>query len=80
MLDAPADLRGGDLRAVLGVQSRVPLAEQAAPPRPVPSREVPASIGVLALIPREPLGLPIVAWIGGAIYLFMLVLILGSML
>jgi hypothetical protein len=58
----------------------VPLAEQAAPPRPVPSREVPASIGVLALIPREPLGLPIVAWIGGAIYLFMLVLILGSML
>ena len=58
----------------------VPLAEQAPPPRPSPSREVPSAIGVLALIPREPFGLPIVAWIGGAIYLFMLVLILGSML
>jgi carbon monoxide dehydrogenase subunit G len=58
----------------------VPLAEKAPQPRPSPSREVPSAIGVLALIPREPFGLPIVAWIGGAIYLFMLVLILGSML
>ena len=32
------------------------------------------------LVPREPFGLPLVAWIGGAIYLFMLLLILGSML
>ncbi len=47
---------------------------------PPPGRDVPSSIGVLALIPREPLGLPLVAWIGGAIYLFLLVLILGSML
>jgi hypothetical protein len=29
LLDAPADLRGGDLSAVLRVQPRVPLAEQA---------------------------------------------------
>ena len=29
LLDAPADLRGGDFRAVLGVQPRVSLAEQA---------------------------------------------------
>jgi hypothetical protein len=29
LLDAPADLRGGDLCAVLGVQLRVSLAEQA---------------------------------------------------
>ena len=32
-----------------------------------------------SLIPPEPMGLPIAAWIGGAIYLIMLILILGSM-
>jgi carbon monoxide dehydrogenase subunit G len=51
----------------------VPTAEfRAAAPR--------AAISPLALVPREPFGLPLVAWIGGAIYLFMLLLILGSML
>jgi hypothetical protein len=50
-------------------------------PRPVvPAPAHPPAIGILALIPSEPLGMPLVAWIGGAIYLFMLVLILGSML
>jgi carbon monoxide dehydrogenase subunit G len=49
--------------------------------RPVLSQpEPPPAISIFALIPREPLGLPLVAWIGGAIYLFMLVLILGSMI
>jgi carbon monoxide dehydrogenase subunit G len=45
-----------------------------APPPP------PSAISPLALVPREPFGLPLVAWIGSAIYLFMLLLILGSML
>jgi carbon monoxide dehydrogenase subunit G len=65
-----------------------PLTEQVFPAapseevaRPVfPMREPPPAISMFALIPREPLGLPIAAWIGGAIYLFMLVLILGSMI
>jgi carbon monoxide dehydrogenase subunit G len=49
--------------------------------RPVlPPQSPSAAISIFALIPREPLGLPLVAWIGGAIYLFLLVLILGSML
>jgi hypothetical protein len=48
----------------------------AAAPQPLP----PAAISPFALVPREPFGLPLVAWIGGAIYLFMLLLILGSML
>ena len=38
------------------------------------------AISPLALVPREPFGLPLAAWIGGAIYLFMLILIFGSML
>jgi uncharacterized protein len=40
----------------------------------------PSAISPLALVPREPLGLPLVAWVGSAIFLFMLLLILGSML
>jgi carbon monoxide dehydrogenase subunit G len=51
-----------------------------AEPRPAPPPPRPSAISPLALMPREPFGLPIVAWIGTAIYLFMLLLILGSML
>jgi carbon monoxide dehydrogenase subunit G len=53
-----------------------PSEEVAHPVRPLHA----TPIGVGALIPREPLGLPMVAWIGGAIYLFLLILIIGSML
>ena len=56
----------------------------AATEAPAATRVVPApppsAISPLALVPREPFGLPLVAWIGGAIYLFMLILIFGSML
>ena len=45
-----------------------------APPPP------PSAISPLALVPREPFGLPLVAWIGGVIYLFILILILGSLI
>jgi len=52
-----------------------PGGEALAPPSPLPS-----AIGITALIPREPFGLPVVAWIGGALYLVILILILGSLL
>lgn len=55
-----------------------PSEEVARPVLPPPNP--PSSISVLALIPREPFGLPLAAWIGGLIYLFMLLLILGSLL
>ena len=55
-----------------------PVEQPEAAPRPAPPP--PSAISPLALVPREPFGLPLVAWIGGAIYLFMLLLILGSML
>jgi carbon monoxide dehydrogenase subunit G len=45
-------------------------------PQPLP----PSAIGVMALVPREPFGLPVVAWIGGALYLVIVILILGSLL
>ena len=48
---------------------------QSPPPPPPPS-----AISPLALVPREPFGMPLVAWIGGVIYLFIVILILGSLL
>jgi carbon monoxide dehydrogenase subunit G len=53
-----------------------------ASPGSVVSEPVPAypqsSISIFALIPREPFGLPIAAWIGGFIYLVILLLFIGS--
>jgi carbon monoxide dehydrogenase subunit G len=45
-------------------------------PKPPP----PSAIRIMALVPREPFGLPVVAWLGGAVYLAILILILGSLL
>jgi uncharacterized protein len=56
-----------------------PVAEAHAEARPAAS-PAPSAISPLALVPREPFGLPLVAWVGSAIFLFMLLLILGSML
>ena len=49
-------------------------------PRRAPPHPPPSAISALALVPREPFGLPLVAWIGGVIYLFILILILGSLI
>ena len=38
------------------------------------------AIGISALVPREPFGLPMAFWVGGLVYLFMLILIIGSLL
>jgi carbon monoxide dehydrogenase subunit G len=53
-----------------------PSAEVARPVLPPPYP--PSSVSIFALIPPEPFGLPIVAWIGGLIYLFILLLFLGA--
>ena len=52
------------------------LGANMAEPAPVP----PSAISVWSLIPREPFGLPIVAWIGSGIFAVMMLLMLGSML
>ncbi|HEY0182214.1 MAG TPA: carbon monoxide dehydrogenase subunit G [Rhodopila sp.] len=44
---------------------------------PVPP---PSAISVWSLIPSEPFGLPIAAWVGGAVFVIMVLLMLGSML
>jgi hypothetical protein len=45
----------------------------------LPMPQPPAAVSVFSLIPREPFGLPLVAWISGAIYLLILILVIGSM-
>ena len=52
------------------------VASEAVPPPPPP----PPAISVWALIPREPFGLPLAAWIGGGVFVIIVLLMLGSML
>jgi carbon monoxide dehydrogenase subunit G len=49
---------------------------EGAPVAPV----VPPTVGLMDVLPREPFGLPRVAWLGIVIYLGILVLIFGSLL
>jgi carbon monoxide dehydrogenase subunit G len=57
----------------------IPGAAEHVEPRPM--APLPASaISPFALLPREPFGLPLVAWVGSLIYLFILILVLGSLL
>lgn len=46
----------------------------------LPPPNPPSAISVFALVPQEPFGLPMAFWIGGFIYLVMLILIIGSLL
>jgi uncharacterized protein len=58
-----------------------PPAMQAVPDEPMPPPVAPPSgVSPLALIPREPFGLPVMGWIGIALFAGILVLTLASML
>jgi uncharacterized protein len=46
----------------------------------LPPASPPPTISVLALVPSEPFGLPLAAWIGGAVYVLILLLFFGSLL
>jgi carbon monoxide dehydrogenase subunit G len=50
----------------------IAVAKAAAPP--------PSAASVWSLIPREPFGFPLAAWVGGGVFAIMLLLMLGSML
>ena len=45
-----------------------------------PNLPEPPALSLFALVPSEIFGLPIVAWIGGVIYLFILFLLFGSLI
>lgn len=65
------------------VQKLVPTSLEPEPtataPSPAPQTTPPSAIGPLALVPRDPFGLPIMGWIGIAVFLGMIVLMLASM-
>ena len=42
-----------------------------------PGPSAPAAVNMLAMVPKEPYGFPLVAWIGGAIFLVILALVFG---
>lgn len=53
--------------------------ELAATRAPAPIME-PAQISMFSLIPKEPMGFPIVAWVGGVVFLAIFILLFGSYL
>jgi carbon monoxide dehydrogenase subunit G len=69
-----------------GQERRSPVTTQIYPAAPssevanavLPPPYPPSSISIFALIPPEPFGLPLAAWIGGVIYLFILLLFIGT--
>jgi len=62
------------------VKAMVPQPEEPAAPPPVDMTMPPSAIGIGALIPREPFGLPVAAWIGIGAFAVMMVLVIGSLL
>ena len=63
------------------IQQIYPSAPSEEVARPVlPPPNPPSAVSVFALIPEEPFGLPVAFWIGGFVYLLMLLLIIGSLL
>ncbi len=87
----PAPAAGITYVAPAGAMAQ-PGSTQPAPAQPAPIRQPapmtplhmpkspPSAIPLSALIPAEPFGLPIAAWIGGAVFLVMVLLMLGSMI
>ena len=43
-----------------------------------PGLQAPAAVNLLSMIPKEPYGFPLVAWVGGVLFFFIFVLIFGS--
>jgi len=69
------------VRAMMPAPAEEAAPAPEAPKPPAPDMTAPPSaIGIGALIPREPFGLPMVAWGGIAAFVVLLVLFLGGML
>lgn len=85
LIDATAKQMAGAFfdRFSAQVQAMVPVAAEAAAGKsmaePAAMASAPAAISVWSLLPKEPFGLPVAAWIGGGIFAVMILLMLGSM-
>ena len=57
-----------------------PIAAVAAVAAAKPGPQAPVAVNMLAMIPKEPFGYPLVFWIGSALFLVILFLIFGSLI
>ena len=80
LIDASAKQMADAFFDRFSAQVAPPVVAAAAPSAVTPAPLPPSAIGISALVPREPFGLPAAAWIGGAVYLLILILIIGSLL
>ena len=62
------------------VQALSPATAEASMAAPVAMPTAAPAISVWAIVPHEPFGLPIAAWLGGGVFALMVLLMLGSML
>lgn len=67
-------------RALSPARAEAAAGQTMAEPVAVAIQARPAAISVWSMIPREPFGLPLAAWIGSGIFVIMVLLMLGSML
>jgi uncharacterized protein len=78
---ARVDAAGSEDRALRPAQAEEAAGQTMAEPVAVAmTASPPTAISIWSLIPREPFGLPIAAWLGGAVFVIMVLLMLGSML
>jgi uncharacterized protein len=61
-------------------QTDVVAAETMAEPAAVVTHAATPPVSMMSMIPHEPFGWPLAAWIGGAVYVVLLLLIFGSMM
>jgi uncharacterized protein len=80
LIDATAKQMADQFFDRFSTQVQAMLPSAAAPGAPPVVALQPSAISIWSLIPREPFGLPLAAWIGGAVFVLMVLLILGSML
>jgi carbon monoxide dehydrogenase subunit G len=81
MADAFFDRFSKQVQAMVPAAAEAAASETMAEPIAVAMASAPDSaISIWALIPREPFGMPIAAWLGGAVFALMVLLMLGSML
>ncbi len=85
LIDATAKQMADQFFTRFAAQVTAPAVVETAPdapaaaPRAAPPAAMP-QVSLLAMLPKEPFGLPLVAWIGGVIFLGILLLLLGSLL
>jgi carbon monoxide dehydrogenase subunit G len=80
MADAFFDRFSKQVQAMSPVAVENAAGESMAEPVAVVMASAPAAVSIWSLIPKEPFGFPLAAWIGGGVFALMILLMLGSML